>query len=77
MVKHAVAAGYLAMTKRSTDSRSREASMTSAGAAVLETAHTWQEQVFSELTTGWSQSRRDDFHSAMADLIARSHAIDA
>lgn len=76
MVKSAVDAGYLEMTKGSTDGRSREASMTSKGVAALESAHAWQEQVFADLTAGWSQSRCDDFHSAMADLITRSYAID-
>lgn len=76
MVKSAVAAGYLEMTKGSTDGRSREASMTSNGVAALESAHAWQEQVFTDLTAGWSQSRCDDFHRAMADLITRSYAID-
>lgn len=76
MIKNAVAAGYLEMTTGSTDGRSREASMTSAGAAALEKAHTWQEEVFAELTAEWSPARRDDFHSSMADLIARSYAID-
>lgn len=77
MVKSAVDAGYLEMTTGSTDGRSREASMTSKGVAALESAHAWQEQVLTELTAGWSPSRRNDFHSAMADLIARSYAIDA
>lgn len=76
MVKTAVAAGYLEMTKSSTDSRSREASMTSEGIVALEKAHAWQEQVFADLTAGWSPSRREDFHSAMANLITRSYAID-
>ncbi|SDS03677.1 DNA-binding transcriptional regulator, MarR family [Brevibacterium sandarakinum] len=77
MIKTAVAAGYLEMMTGSADGRSREASMTSEGIVALEKAHAWQEQVLTELTAGWSQSRRNDFHSAMADLIARSYAIDA
>lgn len=77
MVKSAVDAGYLEMMTGSTDGRSREASMTSEGVVELESAHAWQEQVFADLTAGWSQSRREEFHSAMADLIARSHAFNA
>lgn len=76
MIKNAVNADYLAMTKGSVDSRRREVSMTPAGVAALEKAHAWQEQVFTKLTAGWSQSRRDDFHKAMADLITRSYATD-
>jgi MarR family transcriptional regulator, organic hydroperoxide resistance regulator len=45
------------------------------GHAVLRQAHAWQEQIFNDLTAGWSRQRRDDFQSAMTDLITRSHAI--
>lgn len=76
IVKNAVEAGYLAMWKGTVDGRRREVSMTAAGVEVLQQAHAWQEQIFADLTAGWSQSRRDDFRSAVAVLITRSHAID-
>lgn len=74
LIRSAVDAGYLTMRTPS-DGRRREVAVTPAGRAVLRHAHAWQEQMFDELTEGWSQRRRDDFQSAMADLIARSHAI--
>lgn len=75
LVKSAADAGYLTMAKGASDGRRREVSITAAGQAALEHAHGWQEQVFDDLTAGWTRQRRDDFQRAMADLIARSHAI--
>lgn len=75
LVKSAADAGYLTMVKGASDGRRREVSITAAGQAALEHAHGWQEQVFDALTAGWSRQRRDDFQRAMADLIARSHAM--
>ncbi|MEJ3750633.1 MarR family winged helix-turn-helix transcriptional regulator [Actinomycetes bacterium KLBMP 9797] len=75
LVKSAADAGYLTMVKSASDGRRREVSITAVGQAALEHAHGWQEQVFDDLTTGWSRQRRDDFQRAMADLIARSHAM--
>jgi excisionase family DNA binding protein len=43
------------------------------GDAVLREAHAWQEQVFGELTVGWSRLRREEFHAAMTDLVRRSY----
>ena len=74
LIKSAADAGYLAPAPGSADGRRREVSITAAGHAALEHAHAWQERVFAELTEGWTAQRRDDFQSAMADLIARSHA---
>lgn len=76
VIKTAVDSGYLKMTRGADDGRRREVSMTTAGDAALEKAHVWQERIFTDLTAGWSQSRREDFHSAMADLITRSCMID-
>jgi MarR family transcriptional regulator, organic hydroperoxide resistance regulator len=76
LIRSAADAGYLTMVKGASDGRRRDVSITAAGAAALEHAHAWQEQVFGELTEGWSRQRRDDFRRAMADLIARSSAID-
>lgn len=75
LIKSAVDAAYLTMTKGPADGRRREISVSTAGKAALKQAHAWQEEIFAELTAGWSQQRRDDFQSAMADLIARSYAI--
>ncbi|MEU7587170.1 MarR family winged helix-turn-helix transcriptional regulator [Micromonospora sp. NPDC049230] len=74
LVKSAAHAGYLTMAKGASDGRRREVSITAAGQAALEHAHEWQEQVFDDLTAGWTRQRRDDFQRAMADLIAASHA---
>lgn len=76
LVKSAVDAGYLTLNTNPSDGRRREVAVTPHGRAALRQAHAWQEQVFDELTAGWSDQRRDDFQAAMADLIARSHLID-
>lgn len=44
---------------------------------MLDQAHRWQEEVFAELTRGWSDKKRCDFQQAMTDLIERSYAMDA
>lgn len=75
LIKSAVHAGYLTMTTAPSDGRRREVAVTPIGHAALRQAHAWQERMFTELTAGWSRQRRDDFQSAMADLIARSDAI--
>lgn len=77
LIKSATEAGYLSMEASWADGRRREASLTAAGRSMLEQAHHWQEQVFDQLTTGWSDRRRQDFQRAMADLMARSYALDA
>jgi DNA-binding MarR family transcriptional regulator len=56
-----------------TDARRRHATPTPSGAALLERAHDWQEEVFDRLTEGWSQQRRREFQQAMTDLIDRSY----
>lgn len=75
LIKRAVDAGYLTLTATPTDGRRREVVVTPSGYAVLRQAHAWQEWVFEELAAGWSQQRRDDFQTAMADLMARSYVI--
>ncbi|GAA4209712.1 MarR family winged helix-turn-helix transcriptional regulator [Actinocatenispora rupis] len=77
LVKSAAAAGYLAMAASPADGRRREVSLTPAGRSMLDRAHRWQEDVFAQLTTGWSDSRRRDFRQAMVDLMDRSHTMDA
>jgi DNA-binding MarR family transcriptional regulator len=77
LVKNAAAAGYLVMAASAADGRRREASLTSAGRSMLDQAHRWQEDIFAQLTTGWSDKKRRDFQQAMTDLIKRSYAMDA
>ncbi|WP_326799394.1 MarR family winged helix-turn-helix transcriptional regulator [Streptomyces sp. NBC_01808] len=77
LIKSAVGAGYVTMTTAPSDGRRREAAVTSIGHTALREAHAWQERIFDELTAGWSPQRRDDFQSAMADLIARSSVVTA
>lgn len=76
MIKTATDAGYLIRAVAASDGRRRETAVTATGRAALEHAHAWQEQVFAELTSGWSQTRRDDFTSAVVDLIAQSYALE-
>ncbi|MBB3665266.1 DNA-binding MarR family transcriptional regulator [Prauserella sediminis] len=77
LIKSATSAGYLVMAASATDGRRREASLTSAGRSMLDQAHRWQEEVFAELTTGWSDKKRRDFQRAMTDLMDRSYEMDA
>lgn len=77
LIKSATAAGYLVMAASATDGRRREASLTHAGRSMLDQAHRWQEEVFGELTRGWSDQKRRDFQQAMTDLIERSYEMDA
>lgn len=70
LLRNAADAGYLTLAGTPADGRQRKATLTTTGRVMLRNAHRWQEQVFDELTTGWSQRRRDEFRRAMADLIA-------
>jgi DNA-binding MarR family transcriptional regulator len=74
LVRAAVTAGYLAMTRAAADARRREVTVTPAGEALLADAHRWQEQVFDELTASWPAHRRAEFHQAMRSLLETSHA---
>ncbi|MBN6811528.1 MarR family transcriptional regulator [Kocuria marina] len=76
LVKSAVDAGYVAMTTSRSDRRRREVTVMPSGDAVLREAHAQQEQVFDELTVGWTRLRREEFHAAMTDLVRRSHLMD-
>lgn len=77
LIKSATAAGYLLMAAPAADGRRREASLAPAGRSMLDHAHRWQEEVFAELTRGWSDTKRRDLQQAMTDLIERSYAMDA
>jgi MarR family transcriptional regulator, organic hydroperoxide resistance regulator len=77
LIKSATAAGYLAMAASPADGRRREGSLTPAGRSMLDQAHRWQEEIFLQLTEGWSNKKRHDFQQAMTDLMERSYAMDA
>jgi DNA-binding MarR family transcriptional regulator len=77
LITSATATGYLAMAASPADGRRREASLTPAGRSMLDQAHRWQEDVFVQLTTGWSDKKRHDFQQAMTDLMHCSYAMDA
>lgn len=77
LIKCATSAGYLAMAASPVDGRRREASLTPAGRSMLDQAHRWQEDIFAQLTAGWSDKKRRDFQQAMTDLMDRSYALDA
>lgn len=76
LIKNATQAGYLTMRPGATDARVRTATITPAGHILLDQAHAWQEQVFAQLTAGWSDRRRHEFHRAMTDLMSRSRTLD-
>ncbi|OLT30372.1 transcriptional regulator [Nocardiopsis sp. CNR-923] len=76
LVRSAADAGYLVTAVSETDGRRREVSLTPAGRSMLDQAHHWQEEIFAQLTAGWSEKRRLDFQRAMTDLMDRSYAMD-
>ncbi len=76
LVRDAAQAGHLDITTSSIDGRRRQLTLTETGRTLLTHAHAWQEEVFGQLTQGWSQRRCDEFHRAMVDLIARSYELD-
>jgi DNA-binding MarR family transcriptional regulator len=73
LVKEAAAAGYLVLRAADGDARRREVDVTPAGHELLEQAHSWQEEVFAQLTTGWSERRRTQFRRDLLSLLERSH----
>ena len=77
LVKSATEAGYLTTQASESDGRRCQASLTSSGHTMLKHAHHWQEQVFDQLTVGWSEQQRHDFQQAMTDLIDRSYELGA
>lgn len=77
LIKSARTAGHLATAASVTDGRRREPSLTLAGRSMLDQAHRWQEDIFCELTRGWSDKKRHDFQRAMTELMDRSCAMDA
>lgn len=76
LIKSATTGGHLAMAASAADGRQREASLTPAGRSMLDQAHRWQEDVFANLTAGWSDQKRRDFQEAMTNLMDHSYAMD-
>lgn len=72
MLAAATEGGYLEMLPSGADARRRVASLTSAGRKLLAGAHAWQEQVFAELSTGWTADERETFHRGLLRLLATS-----
>jgi DNA-binding MarR family transcriptional regulator len=77
LIKSATSAGYLVMAATAADGRRREASLTSEGRSMLNQAHRWQEEVFDEMTSAWTNEKRRDFQQAMTDLVERSYTREA
>ncbi|MEV0591354.1 MarR family winged helix-turn-helix transcriptional regulator [Nonomuraea cavernae] len=77
MVAHAAEQGYLVTHPAPADARRRAVSLTDAGFALLEAAHSWQESIFVTLTSGWTDAERAEFHRAMLRLVGRSSALAA
>ncbi|GLY16866.1 MarR family winged helix-turn-helix transcriptional regulator [Kineosporia rhizophila] len=75
LVRNAESAGYLRLSPAAGDGRRREASLTAAGLSLLDQAHHWQEEIFAQLTAGWSEQKRNDFQQAMTELVKRSHTL--
>jgi DNA-binding MarR family transcriptional regulator len=75
MIKSATAAGYLVTAASPVDGRRRETSLTPDGRSMLAEAHRWQEEIFGQLSAGWSDKRRRDFQQSMTDLMDRSYTI--
>jgi DNA-binding MarR family transcriptional regulator len=77
IVKSAASAGHLALAQSQADGRQRQASLTPAGRSMLDQAHRWQEEVFAQLASDWSDEKRRDFQQAMTELMERSYGMDA
>jgi hypothetical protein len=42
---------------------------------MLDQAHRWQEEIFLQLTEGWSDKDRLDFQQAMTEPMERSYGL--
>ncbi|MEV4312097.1 MarR family winged helix-turn-helix transcriptional regulator [Actinocrispum sp. NPDC049592] len=61
MVKQTVAAGYLTRAESEQDRRRTVIRITASGHDLLDAAHQWQRQKFSELTRTWPDHDRQQF----------------
>jgi DNA-binding MarR family transcriptional regulator len=73
-IARAIERGYLEKTTNSADSRRRRLVVTDAGHQLLEAAHRWQEQVFADLTSDWTEDERRQFHELMGRLAGPHEA---
>lgn len=71
MLTAAVEAGFVTKTVPAHDARRTSLSLTPAGAAVLESAHAWQEETFARLTAGWSRTDVRRLASYLVRLAAQ------
>lgn len=69
-ITQAVEHGYLRKVASPADARRRLLVVTDSGVALVETAHQWQEDVFTELASDWSKAEIEQFHHLMERLIA-------
>lgn len=77
LVRSATDAGLIELWTLDTDARRRHATVTPTGHTMLRDAHAWQEQVFDQLTDGWTVAQRRTFQEAMTTLIDRSYSLNA
>jgi DNA-binding MarR family transcriptional regulator len=75
LVKSAMDAGVIELWTLDSDARRRHATVTAGGRKMLKDAHAWQEQVFDQLTDGWTAEQRVDFQRAMVSLVERSYSL--
>lgn len=69
-IAQAVEHGYLRKVTSPADARRRLLVVTDDGAALVDTAHQWQEAVFAELASDWSGTEKHQFHRLMERLVA-------
>lgn len=75
LVKEAALAGYLEINPTPSDGRQRPVILSKAGRTLLAAAHSWQENIFEQLTLGWDHEEQRAFHRAMLRLMDRSREI--
>jgi DNA-binding MarR family transcriptional regulator len=61
MVAAVEAAGFVDRSRSGSDGRRSAVRVTEAGRRLLETSHHWQQTMFDELTSGWSERERQQF----------------
>ncbi|WP_432511045.1 MarR family winged helix-turn-helix transcriptional regulator [Kineococcus sp. SYSU DK001] len=69
LVTDAVSRDLLSSTPSPQDARVRHLLLTPRGEQLIDDAHRWQEEVFRELTAGWSRRDVENFHLLMSRLI--------
>ncbi|TAK69680.1 MAG: MarR family transcriptional regulator [Actinomycetota bacterium] len=69
-VTQAVERGYLRKISSPSDSRQKLLDVTPDGAALVQAAHEWQEAIFAELASDFSEAEIQQFHRFMERLVA-------